>query len=155
MFQALLSKVSVREISTLLRMHLQPIQWMVRIHSSSDKSETNAFSSEIGSSNVEHFFLQGDTVHSRKRKKGERDIGRKFKFEWVSRYPFIEPIPLANENETSEEVKCISCSWELDKVVKLQMKLDTIEKHVGKVYDKKTTNDENKSTARWKSVSEC
>ena len=29
MLQALLSKVSVREMSTLLRMHLQPIQWMV------------------------------------------------------------------------------------------------------------------------------
>ena len=39
------------------------------IHSSSDQSETNAFSSEIGSSNVEYFSLQGDTMHSRKRKR--------------------------------------------------------------------------------------
>ena len=43
----------------------------------------------------------------------------------------------------------------LGKVVKLQMKLDTIEKHVAKVYDKKAANDENKSTARWKYVNEC
>ena len=35
------------------------------------------------------------------------------------------------------------------------MKLDTIEKHVGKVYDKKATNDENKSTPIWKSLNEC
>ena len=80
-----------------------------RIHSSSDQSETNAFSFEIGSSNVEYFSLQGVTVHSQKRKKGQWNIGRKFKFDWVSRYPFIEPIPPANENETSREVKCISC----------------------------------------------
>ena len=72
-----------------------------RIHSSNDHNETNTFSSEIGSSNVEYFSLQGDIVHSRKRKKGQWDVGRKFKFNWVSRYPFIEPIPLANENETS------------------------------------------------------
>ena len=35
------------------------------------------------------------------------------------------------------------------------MKLDTIEKHVGKVCDKKDANDENKSTARWKYLSQC
>ena len=40
------------------------------IHSSSDKSETNSFSYEIGRSNVEDFPLQGDTMHSQKRKKG-------------------------------------------------------------------------------------
>ena len=55
----------------------------VRIHSSYDQSETNAFPSEIGSSNVED--VQGDIVHSQKRKKGQWDIGRKFKFDWVSR----------------------------------------------------------------------
>ena len=84
-----------------------------RIHSSSDQSETNAFASKIGRSNVEYFSLQGDIVHSWKRKKGQWDIGRKFKFDWVSRYPFIEPIPTANDNETWGEVKFISCSWNL------------------------------------------
>ena len=90
-----------------------------RIHSSSDQSETNAFSYEIGSSNVEYFSLQGDTVHSWKRKRGQWGIGRKFKFDWVSRYPFIEPIPTTTHNETWGEVKRISCSWKLVKVVKL------------------------------------
>ena len=99
--------------------------------------------------------MQGDTVHSLKRKKVQWDIGRKFKFDWLLRYPFIEPISPTNENDTSQEVKFISCSWKLGKVVKLQRKLDTIKKHVGKVYDKKTVNDENKSTYRWKYVSEC
>ena len=72
-----------------------------RIHYSSDQSETNEFSSEIGCWNVEYFSLQGDIVHSRKRKKGQWDIGRKLKFDWVLRYPFIEPIPPANGNDTS------------------------------------------------------
>ena len=67
-----------------------------RIHSSNDQSETNAFPSEISSSNVEYFSLQGDTEHSRKRKKGQWDVRRKFKVDWVSRYPCIEPIPPAN-----------------------------------------------------------
>ena len=79
----------------------------------------------------------------------------KLKFDWVSRYPFIEPIPLEKENETSREVKYISCSWKLGKVLKLQMKLDTIEKHVGKVYDKKVANDEKKSTTRCEYFSQC
>ena len=78
-----------------------------RIHYSNDQSETNAFPFEIGSSNAEYFSLQGDTVHSRKRKKGQWDIGRKFNFDHVSRYPFIKPIPLEIENDTSREVKCI------------------------------------------------
>ena len=46
-----------------------------RIHTSSEQSETNSFSFEIDSSNVEYFSLQGDTVHSQKRKKGQWDKG--------------------------------------------------------------------------------
>ena len=72
-----------------------------RIHSS---NETNAFPSEIGSSNVEYFSLQGDTVNSWKRKKGQWDVGRKFKVDWVSKYPCIEPIPPANEMRSHEKL---------------------------------------------------
>ena len=35
------------------------------------------------------------------------------------------------------------------------MKVDIVEKHVGKVYDKEIVNVENKSTARWKYLSQC
>lgn len=35
------------------------------------------------------------------------------------------------------------------------MKLDTIEKHAGKVYEKKIVNGEEKSIIRWKSSDEC
>ena len=35
------------------------------------------------------------------------------------------------------------------------MKLDTIEKHVGKVYDKEIVNGEDKSIIKWKSSEEC
>ena len=41
-----------------------------RIHSSSDQSETNAFPSEIGSSNVEEFSLKGDTAAFTEKEKG-------------------------------------------------------------------------------------
>ena len=34
------------------------------------------------------------------------------------------------------------------------MKLDTLEKHVGKLYDKKVENDEKKYTPRWKSLNQ-
>ena len=37
----------------------------------------------------------------------------------------------------------------------LYMKVDIVEKHVGKVYDKEIVNVENKSTARWKYLSQC
>ena len=46
-----------------------------RIHYSSDQSEKYALLFEIGSLNVEDFSLQGDIVHSWKRKKGQWDIG--------------------------------------------------------------------------------
>ena len=36
-----------------------------------------------------------------------------------------------------------------------QMKLDTIEKHVGKVYENKIVDGEEKSIVKWKSFEEC
>ena len=42
-----------------------------RIGSSSDQGEINVVSTEIGDENVKYFFLEGDTNHSRKRKKGQ------------------------------------------------------------------------------------
>jgi hypothetical protein len=127
------------------------------IGSSSDQIEMNAISPEIDNNNVEGFSLEGNTNHSQsqKRKKGQWDIGRQFQSEWVSKFPFIEPIPPTNEKEASREVRCIICSWKLGKTVKLQMKLDTIEKHAGKVYDKEIVNGEEKSIIRWKSSEEC
>jgi hypothetical protein len=35
------------------------------------------------------------------------------------------------------------------------MKLDTIEKHAGKVYEKKIVDGKEKSIVRWKSSEEC
>jgi hypothetical protein len=123
--------------------------------SSSGQSETNVFSSEIGDKTIEDFSMEDEIIHSRKRKKGQWVIGRLFQPEWVSKFPFIEPILPANEKETSREVKCIVCSWKLRKVVKLQMKLDTIEKHAGKVYEKKIVNGEEKTIIRWKPAEDC
>jgi hypothetical protein len=46
------------------------------IGSSSDQGEINAVSTEIGDENVKDFSLEGDTIHSWKRKKGQWTIGR-------------------------------------------------------------------------------
>ena len=96
--------------------------------------------------------MGGNTNHSqsRKRKKDQWDAGRQFQSEWASRFPFIEPITSINENEVAREVKCIVCSWKLGKTIKLQMKLDTIEKHAGKVYVKQIENGQEKSITKWK-----
>jgi hypothetical protein len=103
--------------------------------SSSDQIEM--LSPKVDNNNVEGFSLEGNTNHSQswKRKKGQWDIGRQFQSDWVSKFPFSEPIPPTNEKEASREVRCIICSWKLGKTIKLQMKLDTIEKRAGKVYD--------------------
>ena len=99
---------------------------------------------EIDNDNVECFSLGGNRNHSqsRKGKKGQWDAGRKFQSEWASRFPFIEPITSINENEAAQEVKCIVCSWKLGKTIKLQMKLDTIEKHARNIYVKQIENGE-------------
>ena len=75
-----------------------------KIGSSSEKSEINAIQPEIGNDNVEGFSLGGNINHSqsRKRKKGQWDIGIQFQSEWASKFPFIEPVTLINEKEASQ-----------------------------------------------------
>jgi hypothetical protein len=124
------------------------------ICSSGDQSEINAFSPEIGSINVENISLEKNTTNSRKRQKGQWDIGRGFQPDWVSKFPFIDPLPPKNEKE-KPKVICNICSWKLGTPMTFQMKLDTIEKHVGKVYEKKIIDGEEKSIVRWKSSEEC
>ena len=110
----------------------------------SEQGEIISIQLEIGNDNVEGFSLGGNTNNSqsRKREKAQWDIGRQFQLEWASKFPFIEPITPINEKEASRQVKCIVCSWKLGKAVILQMKLDTIEKHAGKIYVKQTENGE-------------
>jgi hypothetical protein len=90
-----------------------------------------------------------------KDKKVQWVIGRQFQLEWVLKFSFIEPIPPTTEKEKSREVRCNICSWKLGKPLTFQMKLDTIEKHVGKVYEKKIVDGKEKSIIRWKSSKEC
>lgn len=59
---------------------------------------------------------------------------RSFKIDWVAKYPFIEPVP--NNDEQPTECRCKICSWKTKREKKMQLKLDTIEKHIGKVYEK-------------------
>jgi hypothetical protein len=94
------------------------------ICSSSDQSEINAFSPEIGSRNVINISLEKNTTNSWKREKSQLDIGRGFQIDWVSKFPFIEPIPPKNEKE-KPKVRCNICSWKLVKSTTFLMKLDT------------------------------
>ena len=126
-----------------------------RIGSSSDQGVINAVSTEISVENVKDFSLDSDTNHSRKRKKDQWTVGRQFQDDWVSSFPFVEEIPPTNVNEDLREVRCIVCSWKSCKVVKFQMKLDTIQKHVGEVYENKIVNGKAKSIVIWKSFEEC
>jgi len=121
----------------------------------SDQGEINVVSIEIGDENVKDFSLEGDRIHSQKRKRGQWTIGRRFQENWVSSFPFIEEIPPTNENEFFQKFKSILCSCKTQKVVKFQVKLDTVQKHAGKVYEKKIVNGKEKYIIRLKYYEEC
>ena len=50
---------------------------------------------------------------SYKRKKGQWVVGRNFQPNWVSRFPFIEPLsPIVQTgSKVVREAKCLVCSW--------------------------------------------
>ena len=62
---------------------------------------------------------------------------RNFQIDWASKYPFIEPVHNPKEGEPLVECKCMICTRINKKEKRLQLKIDTIEKHMGKVYEKK------------------
>eukprot|EP01018_Ginkgo_biloba_P008393 Gb_25811 [translate_table: standard] len=83
--------------------------------------EKNDLSPKFRESNPTIFPLDDEPINSRKRKKGQWDIGRCFQPDWVSKFPFIELVPSENEKNTSKEVRwCINnarpTEWPLCKV---------------------------------------
>ena len=62
---------------------------------------------------------------------------RNFQIEWASKYPFIEPVCNPKEGEPVIECKCTICTRINKKEKRLQLKIDTIENHIGKIYEKK------------------
>ncbi|KAH9323967.1 hypothetical protein KI387_043908 [Taxus chinensis] len=83
-------------------------------------------------------------------------IGRTYKFDWAAKFPFIEPVQSSNSEEIPCECTCTICTWKLGKQQKMQLKLDTIEKHCGKQYLTVTGADGQKiKTHRWKTEKEC
>ena len=74
------------------------------IGSSSGQGEINAVSTEIGDENVKDFSLESDTIHSRKRKRGQWAIGRRFQENWVSSFPFIEKYLLQMRTRFSDKL---------------------------------------------------
>ncbi|KAH9298549.1 hypothetical protein KI387_030231 [Taxus chinensis] len=83
-------------------------------------------------------------------------IGRTYKFDWAAKFLFIEPVQSSNSEEIPSECTCTICTWKLGKQQKMQLKLDTIEKHCGKQYLTVTGADGQKiKTHRWKTEKEC
>ena len=83
----------------------------------------------------------------------EWEMKRTFQVDWVAKYWFIEPV--TNNDEPPTECKCTICTWKTKREKKLQLKLDTIEKHIGKVYEKQIIDGKEVAAVRWKSKEEC
>ena len=74
-----------------------------------------------------------------KKDQSHQDLSkRNFQLEWVEKYWFIEPVPNPIDGEPPIECRCKICIEITKKEKRLQLKLDTIKNHVGKVYKKKT-----------------
>ena len=106
--------------------------------------------------------MDEDDVGSKKRKNKpkrgrEWEMTRSFQLGWLSKYPFMVPVGIGNANDTGKVTlaKCNICSWKCGRAKMLQLKIDTIEKHIGKVYEKQIIDEKEKPIVRWKSKEEC
>ena len=61
---------------------------------------------------------------------------KNFQIYWALKYPFIENVHNPKEGEPLVECKCTICTRINKKENRLQLKIGTIEKHMGKVYEK-------------------
>ena len=77
-------------------------------------------------------------------------IQKKNQIEWVEKYWFIEPVPNPTDGEPPNECRRKICTEITKKEKRLQLKIDTIEKHVSKVYKKETIDGVEKSVLTWK-----
>ena len=70
----------------------------------------------------------------------EWEMTRNFQLGWLSKYPFMVPVGIDNANNIEKETlaKCMICSWKCGRAKTLQLKIDTIEKHIGKDNEKKS-----------------
>ena len=82
-------------------------------------------------------------------------MAKRFKFDWAAKYPFIEPVDNPIVGEPPVECRCTICSWKYKKEKRLQLKLDTIEKHVGKVYETSTVDGKEIKVVRYKTKEQC
>ena len=57
--------------------------------------------------------------------------------------------------EPPVECRCAICSWKYKKEKRLQLKLDTIEKHVGKIYKTSTIDGKEIKLVRYKTKEQC
>ena len=80
---------------------------------------------------------------------------KNFQINWASKYPFIEPVRNPKEGEPPIECRCTICTRINKKEKRLQLKINTIEKHMGKAYEKKIIDGVAKSIIRWKTKEEC
>ena len=84
-----------------------------------------------------------------------QDLSQNFQFNWASKYPFIEPVPNLIEGEPLAECRCKICSMINKKEKRLQLKLDSIEKHIAKFYKREKIDGVGKLVVVWKMVDTC
>ena len=68
----------------------------------------------------------------------------------MEKYWFIEPVPNPNDGEPPAECRCKICTEIKKKEKRLELKIDTIEKNVNKVYKKEIIDGVKKSVLTWK-----
>ena len=73
----------------------------------------------------------------------------------MEKYRFIEPVPNPIDGAPPTECRCKICTEIAKKEKRLQLKIDTIEKHVGKVCKKETIDGVEKSVVTWKTKDNC
>ena len=73
----------------------------------------------------------------------------------MEKYCFIEPVANPINGEPPIEYRCKICIEITKKEKRLQLKIDTIEKHIGKVYKKETIDGVEKSMITWKKRENC
>jgi hypothetical protein len=82
-------------------------------------------------------------------------MARRFKFDWEEKYPLIEPMENQFLGEPLVECKCTICSWKYKKEKWLELKLDTIEKNFGRIYETSTVDGKEIKVVRYKTKEQC
>lgn len=83
------------------------------------------------------------------------EMKKNFQLDWLPKYPIFQAVEKANKYKQPTKCKCMICSWKCKRDKKMQLNIDTIQKHISKVYKKQIIDEKEQSVVRWKSKEEC